>query len=128
MVEQYFNLLAQAYLQLPKPDTKYQDWPDALEKGLHDLIESPGCWSQVAGHSYFNAYVSDYVTPPEIMVQLAAITPLQDYVDWGGKKMDVIKGIKEALPTFYDEKLGTIMRWLPAAADKLEGEEEQKEP
>jgi hypothetical protein len=128
MVEQYFNLLAQAYLQLPKPDTKYQDWPETLEKGLHDLIESPGCWSQVAGHSYFNAYVSDYVTPPEIMVQLAVLLPLQDYVDWGGKKMDVTKIIKEALPTFYDEKLGTVMRWLPAAADKLEGEEEQKEP
>lgn len=128
MVEQYLNMLAQAYLQLPKPDTNYQDWPDALEKGLSDLIDSPGCWSQVAGHSYFNAYVSDYVTPPEIMVQLAVLLPLTDYVEWSGKKMDVIKGIREALPTFYDDKLKTIMRWLPAAADKLEGEEEQKEP
>jgi len=128
MVEQYLNMLAQAYLQLPKPDTNYQDWPDALEKGLHDLIDSPGCWSQVAGHSYFNAYVSDYVTPPEIMVQLAVLLPLTDYVEWSGKKMDIIKGIREALPTFYDDKLKTIMRWLPAAADKLEGEEEQKEP
>lgn len=128
MVEQYLNMLAQAYLQLPKPYTNYQDWPDALEKGLHDLIDSPGCWSQVAGHSYFNAYVSDYVTPPEIMVQLAVLLPLTDYVEWSGKKMDIIKGIREALPTFYDDKLKTIMRWLPAAADKLEGEEEQKEP
>jgi hypothetical protein len=128
MVEQYLNMLAHAYLQLPKPDTKYQDWPDTLDKGLYDLIDSPGCWSQVAGHSYFNAYVSDYVTPPEIMVQLAVLLPLTDYVEWSGKKMDIIKGIREALPTFYDEKLKTIMRWLPAAADKLEGEEEQKEP
>lgn len=128
MVVQYLNMLAQAYLQLPKPDTRYQDWPDVLEKGLHDLIESPGCWSHVAGHSYFNAYVSDYVTPPEIMVQLAVLLPLIDYVEWSGKKMDITKGIREALPTFYDDKLKTIMRWLPAAADKLEGEEEQKEP
>jgi len=128
MVEQYLDMLARAYLQLPKPDTNYQDWPNALEKGLHDLIDSPGCWSQVAGHSYFNAYVSDYVTPPEIMVQLAVLLPLTDYVEWSGKKMDVIKDIRGALPTFYDKKLKTIMRWLPAAADKLEGEEEQKEP
>ncbi|MFA6248362.1 MAG: hypothetical protein WC615_15595 [Mucilaginibacter sp.] len=128
MVEQYLDMLARAYLQLPKPDTNYQDWPEALEKGLFDLIDSPGCWSQVAGHAYFNAYVSDYVTPPEIMVQLAVLLPLTDYVEWSGKKMDVIKGIREALPTFYDDKLKTIMRWLPAAADKLEGEEEQKEP
>lgn len=127
-VEQYLNMLAQAYLQLPKPDTKYHDWPDTLEKGLKDLIESPGCWSQVAGHHYLNAYVSDYVTPPEIMVQLAVLLPLQDYVEWSGKKMDTIKRLKYALPTFYDDKLKTIMRWLPAAADKLEGEEEQKEP
>ena len=128
MVEQYLNMLATAYLQLPKPDTNYQDWPEVLEKGLHDLIDSPGCWSQVAGHSYFNAYVSDYVTPPEIMVQLAVLLPLIDYVEWSGKKMDVIKDIRDALPTFYDQKLKTIMRWLPAAADNLEGEEEQKEP
>ncbi|MES2061115.1 MAG: hypothetical protein V4456_04295 [Bacteroidota bacterium] len=128
MVEQYLDMLARAYLQLPKPDTNYQDWPNALEKGLHDLIDSPGCWSQVAGHSYFNAYVSDYVTPPEIMVQLAVLLPLTDYVEWSGKKMNVIKDIRRALPTFYDKKLKTIMRWLPAAADKLEGEEEQKEP
>lgn len=36
--------------------------------------------------------------------------------------------IKDGLPAFYDEKLGTIVRWHPKAADKLEGEEEQKEP
>ncbi|HWW43195.1 MAG TPA: hypothetical protein VNZ46_28005, partial [Pedobacter sp.] len=68
---QFLNLLARIYLLLPRPETRYQNWPDILDKGLKDLIESPGCWSQVAGHKYFNAYVSDYITPPEIMVQLA---------------------------------------------------------
>jgi hypothetical protein len=128
MIEQYFNMLAQAYMLLPKPDTNYQNWPEILKKGLHDLIESAGCWSQVKGYSYFNAYVSDYATPPEIMVQLAVLLPLQDYSEWVGKKMDIMRNIKEALPTFYNEKLGTIMRWLPAVADTLEGEEEQKKP
>ncbi|MDB5000969.1 MAG: hypothetical protein JWR76_2046, partial [Mucilaginibacter sp.] len=128
MIEQYFNMLAQAYMLLPKPDTNYHNWPDILKKGLHDLIENAGCWSQVKGHSYFNAYVSDYTTPPEIMVQLAVLLPLEDYSEWVGKKMDIMRNIKETLPTFYDEKLGTIMRWLPAIADTLEGEEEQKKP
>jgi hypothetical protein len=128
MVEQYLNMLAIAYLQLPRPNTKYQDWPATLEKGLKDLIQNPGCWSHVAGHSYYNAYVSDYNTPPEIMVQLAVLLPLQDYVEWSGKDIDTMQTLKDALPTFYDEKLKTIMRWLPAAADMLEGEEEQKEP
>lgn len=125
---QFLNLLARIYLQLPLPATHYQNWPEILEKGLTDLQESPGCWSQVKGHKYFNAYVSDYLTPPEIMVQLAVMLPLIDYAEWSGKDLDVIKVINATLPNFYNEKLGTIVRWLPSAEDKLEGEEEQKQP
>lgn len=125
---QFLNLLARIYLVLPKPDTKYQHWPEILDNGLKDLIESPGCWSQVAGQKYFNAYVSDYATPPEIMVQLAVLLPLIDYVEWSKTELEIIKIIKEGLPAFYDDKLGVITRWLPAAEDQLEGEEEQKEP
>jgi hypothetical protein len=128
MVKQYLDLLAAIYLQLPKPDTRYQHWPDILQKGLSDLTDSPGCWSQVAGNHYFNAYVCDYKTPPEIMVQLAVLLPLLDYVEWSDSQLAVMKKIKEGLPAFYDEKLGTIMRWHPEAADNLEGEEEQKQP
>ena len=128
MTGQFLDMLAEAYLLLPKPVTRYHDWMKALDEGLKDLIDSPGCWSQLDSHHYFNAYVSDYSTPPEIMVQLAVLLPLTDYVDWSGKKLDVMKKIKEGLPSFYDEKLKTIMRWHPAAVDKLEGEEEQKKP
>ena len=124
----FLDLLADIYLLMPKPDTNYRHWPDILDKGLKDLIDSPGCWSQVAGHKYFNAYVSDYETPPEIMVQLAVLLPLVDYVEWSKGELPVMKIIRENLPSFYDEKLGTIMRWLPAAEDKLKGEEEQKVP
>ena len=125
---QFLNLLATIYLLLPRPETTYQNWPEILDKGLKDLIESPGCWSQVAGHKYFNAYVSDYATPPEIMVQLAVLLPLVDYVEWSKTELEVIQTIKKGLPGFYDPKLGVISRWLPAAEDQLQGEEEQKEP
>lgn len=128
MVRQYLKLLSQLYLRLPKPETVYNDWPDILQKGLRDLLESPGCMSQGKGRQYFNAYVSDYETPPEIMVQLAILLPIIDYAEWSGKQLDIIEKIKEGLPSFYDEKLGTIRRWLPAAEDKLKGEEEQKKP
>jgi hypothetical protein len=128
MITQYLDMLARLYLLLPKPDTKYQPWPEILDKGLTDLIDSPGCWTQVAGHRYFNAYVSDYETPPEIMVQLAVLLPLLDYVEWSKRDLKVMKIIKDGLPAFYDQKLKTITRWLPAAEDKLKGEEEQKEP
>jgi len=125
---QYLDLLGRIYLLLPKPETHYKHWPDILINGLKDLIENPGCTVQVAGHKFFNAYVSDYETPPEIMVQLAVLLPLLDYTEWSGDKIEVMKEIKEGLPLFYDKKLGTIMRWLPAAEDKLKGEEEQKVP
>lgn len=128
MIRQYLDMLAMAYLVLPKPSTNYKNWPDILQKGLTDLIDSPGCWSQVDGNHYFNAYISDYVTPPEIMVQLAVLLPLQDYVEWSGGQLEIMKKIKEGLPAFYDKKYRTIMRWHPKATDKLEGEEEQKQP
>jgi hypothetical protein len=128
IVNQYLNLLAAVYLELPRPGTTYQHWPEILNIGLKDLIENHGCWSQVGGNAYLNAYVSDYKTPPEIMVQLAVLLPLMDYIEWSGTELHVMKNIKEGLPAFYNEKLGTVMRWHPALAEQLEGEEEQKQP
>jgi hypothetical protein len=128
MIRQYLDLLADIYLLLPKPATHYHNWPQILDKGLKDLIDSPGCWSQVDGNHYFNAYVCDYATPPEIMVQLAVLLPLVDYVEWGGTELETMKKIRAGLTAFYDEKIGTIMRWHPKATDQLKGEEEQKQP
>lgn len=125
---QYLDLLSKIYLQLPRRHSKYQPWPEILGKGLHDLIHNPACWSQVNGHSYLNAYACDYATPPEIMVQLAVLLPLQDYIEWGAHRLEVMQKIMEGLPAFYNEELKTIMRWHPAVADKMEGEEEQKKP
>jgi hypothetical protein len=128
MVRQYLDMLAAVYLQLPKPETTYKHWPEILEKGLADLQDSPGCWAQVDGNHYFNAYVCDYATPPEIMVQLAILLPLLDYVEWNDSQLDIIKKVREGLPAFYNEDLGTIMRWHPKVADNMEGEEEHKKP
>jgi hypothetical protein len=128
MVRQYLDLLAAIYMALPKPDTSYKHWPEILQKGLTDLQDSPGCWSQVDGNHYFNAYVCDYATPPEIMVQLAVLLPLLDYVEWNDTQLAVMKKIKDGLPAFYNKDLGTIMRWHPKVADTMEGEEEHKKP
>jgi len=128
MTRNYLDLLAAAYLVLPKPETNYQDWPKILKKGLFDLQDSPGCWSQVDGNHYFNAYVSDYDNPPEVMVQLAVLLPLLDYVEWSGETLEVMKKIKKGLPPFYNTKLQTLMRWHPKAEYQLKGDEEQKQP
>lgn len=128
MIRQYLDLLAAVYLQLPKPNTTYQHWPAILQKGLTDLEKSPGSWSQVDGHHYLNAYVCDYATPPEIMVQLAVLLPLHDYVEWSSAELIMMKKIKEGLSAFYNGELQTIMRWHPKVADTMEGEEEHKKP
>jgi hypothetical protein len=128
MIKQYLDLLAAIYLQLPKPATTYKDWPGILQNGLRDLQDNPGCWSQVDGNHYLNAYVCDYATPPEIMVQLAVLLPLLDYVEWNDSQLTIMKKIKDGLPSFYEEKYGTIMRWHPKVADKMQGEEEHKKP
>jgi len=128
LTRQYLEMLAAVYLEIPPRKTNYIHWPDILEKGLHDLTESPGCWCQVEGKHYFNAYVSDYDTPPEIMVQLAVLLPLIDFSRWSGRELPVTEKIKDGLNEFYDKKLKTIVRWLPAAQGKLKGEEEQKKP
>ncbi|MBD1367106.1 hypothetical protein IDJ77_25065 [Mucilaginibacter sp. ZT4R22] len=126
--KQFLNLLADIYLHLPKPATEYYDWPGMVDQGLHDLEFSHGCWSHAAEQDYLNAYVADYATPPELMVQLAVLLPLTDYYDWSQKDLPSIQKIKNGLDAFYSEELKTVVRFLPALADELSGEEEQLKP
>ena len=124
----FMDMLAAIYIHLPRPDTKYHDWPDILDKGLYDLENNHGCWSHAGGHDYLNAYVCDYDTPPELMVQLAVLLPLLDYKHWSKKDLPVIKTIKEGIDAFYDDKIKTVVRWLPSLAKDLDGSEEQLKP
>ncbi len=128
MARQFMDLLGAIYPQLPLPATKYQNWPDILDKGLNDLENSHGCWAHFGGHDYLNAYVSDYATPPEIMVQLSILLPMHEYSLWSGKDIPAIKKILDGISAFYDEELGTINRWLPAHLDELDESEEQLKP
>lgn len=129
MSQQFLNHLAEIYLLLPKPDTQYHDWPDFLQKGLTDLQNHKGCWQFADGRSYLNAYVSDYKTPPESMVQLAVLLPLMDFDKWSGEDHHpVIETLHNGLENFYDKELGTVVRWLPSLEKDLDWGEEQKEP
>lgn len=128
VAEQYLSMLARIYLHLPKPSTSYMHWPEVLDKSLNDLKLQSGCWTQAAGHPYLNAYNCDYVTPPEIMVQMAVLLPLMDYEKWSEEQMTVIKKIKDGLSSFYDDKIKSIGRWLPSHEEKLDQSEEHKKP
>ncbi|TWR31561.1 hypothetical protein FPZ43_03555 [Mucilaginibacter pallidiroseus] len=124
----FLDAIADLYLLIPKPDTKYHDYPGILQNAINDLQNNKGCWSHRSGHPYINAYVCDYNTPPEIMVQLAVLLPITEYTEWSGIKSQMETNIKDALPAFYDKKIGTVMRWLPSEEHMLDESEEQKVP
>ncbi|KQS37008.1 hypothetical protein [Pedobacter sp. Leaf194] len=126
---EYLNRLADIYIKLPRPERFYHNWLDTVENGLKDLTYHKGCWTFAGGHSYLSAYVADYKTPPEVMVQLAVLMPMLEYLDWKGEKNHVlVDELRAGLEDFYQEDMGTIVRWLPAAEKNLDHSEEQKKP
>lgn len=128
IAKQFVDLLAFVYLLLPRPAVLYHDYPGIAQKALPELAHHKGCWAHHAGNNYLNAYVCDYETPPEIMVQLAVLLPLKEYEEWREEAIPMIAELEGGLTAFYDDKIGTIHRWLPAAEGLLDGEEEQKKP
>src|SRR5215208_4349075 len=128
MSRQFLDFLAQVYLALPRVETEYIDWPDVAKKSLRDLSNSEKCWSEVDGQYYLNAYASDFDTPPESMVQLTVLLPLLEFADWSGEEIPITEEILAGLPKFFDRKAGVFGRWLPSAADRLDGSEPQRKP
>jgi len=128
VTQQYLNYVAKIYPYLPQPETKYFDCIDLSSKALNELLTNKGCWSIAAKKPYLNAYLADYDTPPESMVQMAVMIPLLEYSEWLGEKLPLIQEIRQGIDAFYDEKVHSIMRWLPAKSDDLDNSEEQKQP
>jgi hypothetical protein len=124
---QFLSYLAEIYLLLPKPEPHYHDWPAIAAKSLEDLTNNKGCWTQVEGNPYLNAYVSDYKTPAEIMVQLALLLPLQEYLGWKEDKHPIWDDLSTGLASFYDDRVKSLVRWHPALVDDLDKSEEQKQ-
>ncbi|MGE7775549.1 hypothetical protein ACQKLP_12545 [Chitinophaga sp. NPDC101104] len=124
----FLELTGKLYLHLPLPPTSYKPWPTVLQRTLRDLEVNCGCWYRAGGHSYLNAYLCDYDTAPEIMVQLAVLLPLLDYQQWSGESLKIISALQAGIPSFYDEKIRSMGRWLPSAMDKLDRSEEHKRP
>jgi hypothetical protein len=128
LAKQYLDHLAAVYVHLRRPDTQYHDWTETARESLRALEECVGCWSFAAGKTYLNAYLSDYKTPPELMVQLAVMLPLLDYSEFTGEEPAPVKPLRETLATFWDDQLQVVRRWLPSRDDELDGSEEHKKP
>ncbi len=123
---QFLNNLAAVYELVPKPETKYEHWIDIALKTLNDLSDNKGCWTQSEGIPYLNAYFCDYATPVECMVQLAVLLPVSEYFKWSGDKHKISNDLRSGLEAFYDDKIKTMLRWLPSQVDKPDKSPEQK--
>ena len=124
--EHFLNNLVTIYKLLEQPRIEYHNWPEIAQKVVSDLKNNKGSWTQKQGLPYLNAYLCDYETPPESMVQLAVLAPFKEYEKWSGEKQPICEDLTKGLPAFYDEKINCINRWLPSMVDKLDESEEQK--
>ncbi|MFH7019196.1 hypothetical protein [Flavobacterium sp. FlaQc-47] len=127
VTHQFLNNLGEIYKCLPHPETEYHNWLEIAKKCQEDLYHNKGCWTQTNGIPYLNAYLCDYDTPSEVMVQLAVLMPLKEHMEWTGEKHPLFDDLQKGISAFYDGDIKTINRWLPALYDKLDGSEEQKE-
>ncbi|MDA6071115.1 hypothetical protein NJT12_15980 [Flavobacterium sp. AC] len=125
--QEFLTHLAHVYMALPHPEVFYHNWPDITQSCLRDLQQSKGCWTQTKGKSYLNAYLCDYDTPGEVMVQLAVLMPLNELKDWYGKTDPIYNELLDGIEGFYDPKVKTVNRWLPELAHQLDKSEEQKQ-
>lgn len=126
VTSEFLNHLAAIYMLLIKPEPIYQDWPGIADKVIDDLHLNKGCWTQTRGIPFLNAYVGDYKTPAEIMVQLAVLLPLKEYLKWADIEHPLYEELHKGIDIFYDDHLKTIVRWHPELIDDLDKSEAQK--
>lgn len=124
--QQFINHLSAVYSCLPHPEIVYHNWPEITQNCLDDLHQNKGCWTQTKAIPYLNAYLCDYDTPAEVMVQLAVLMPLCELKSWYGEMHPIYEELISGIDSFYDPKVKTINRFLPSLRDKLDNSEEQK--
>lgn len=124
--ELFLDLLAEMYLALPRPNPSYHDWPSKAEQTVRDLSFSPKCTYRRQGRRYVTPYVADEEKPPESMVQFTVLLPMLEYERWSGKKFVLAKRLLEGLPSFYNDEISCLIRWLPGEKFGDTGEEGQK--
>jgi hypothetical protein len=109
----YLDALASIVRQLDTPPTTYHDWPHRATQTVYDLSQSPECTVAIDRHRYLAPYVNMKNKPPESMVQLTVLVALAEFERWSGATFDLTADLLHGLPTFFDEDVGSIVRWLP---------------
>ncbi len=109
----YLDLLAETYLCLPRPPVEYHDWPGRAARTLRDLALSPACTYVRRGARYVKPYVGDAEKPPESMVQFTLAVNLDEYARWRGEADAAAGALARTPAAFFDEQVGSVVRWLP---------------
>ncbi|WP_144062795.1 hypothetical protein [Sphingobacterium paucimobilis] len=130
MSRRYIRGLASIYEQLERPAIRTLPLPRYAHYALQGLVRTHGCWQQVEENAYLNAYLNDYETPPESMVQLAVLTPLvlHSTLERSNHAQQVIGSLTAGLSNFFDPILKAFVRWIPNKEHHLDHSEEQKKP
>lgn len=110
---QYLDSLAEIYLSLPRPEPAYHEWPDRAAKTLRDLSFSPDCAYMRRGQRYLMPYVGDATKPPESMVQYTMLVNVLEYDSWRNAESILKRDLCAVVPSFFDEEVGSVVRWLP---------------
>src|ERR1700733_5987679 len=111
----YLDLLAGTYLCIERPPVAYHDWPGRAERTLRDLSFSPKCTYVRDGARYAMPYVADAEKPPESMVQFTLAVNAGEYARWGGDADSLAAVLGGTPAAFFDEQVGSVVRWLPGA-------------
>lgn len=107
----FLQLLGAAYRQLEPPETQYRDWVARADRTLQDLQTAPEATIRHYGHTYLHPYTAaEY---PDVMVQMAIISPLRNYADWTRRPIPFCKALENSLVKFHDRELKTMRRYLP---------------
>jgi hypothetical protein len=111
----YLDLLADTYLCLPRPPVAYHDWPARAAQTLRDVSSSPKCTYVRRGTRYAMPYAGDDAKPPESMVQLTLAVNSGEYARIHGGADTLATALGATASTFFDEAVGSVVRWLPGA-------------
>ena len=117
----FLEMLANVYVELPRPATQYRDWPKMARATRRDLDHSPKLRTEEHGYLYLRPYTAaEY---PDSMVQLTVLLPLMEFADWTQEKSPTARRLREAFPNFFDPKLGTIRRYLATVGQDKNADE-----
>lgn len=108
---QFLDMIGGIYPLLSPPEADFRHWPLRAEATVQDLMHAPEARIEHFGHVYFHPYTArEY---PDVMVQLAIASALDDWGRWKGVKHPLVREIIAGIEGFHDKDLKTLRRYLP---------------